>query len=65
MAAAEAAGAAARRGGCYVAWRSLASKFTSRAIAQGEYGTMIKKKLLCSPSYHCDTSLSLRLAAAF
>lgn len=61
-----AAGATARgAGGLYMASRSSASKFTSWAIAQGEYGTMIKKKLLYSAGYQCDTSLSLRLAAAF
>lgn len=66
MAAAEAAGATARGAGrpC-IAWGSSASKFTSRAIAQGDYGTMIKKKLLYSPGYQCDTSLSPPLAAAF
>lgn len=53
------------RGDCISRWRSSASKFTSWAIAQGEYGTMIKKKLLYSPGCRCDTGLSLRLAAAF
>lgn len=52
-------------GGLYIAWKSSASKFSTRAIGQGEYGTMIKKKLLYSPGYQRGSSLSPQLAAAF
>lgn len=65
MAAGAAAGGTARGagGGCSTQ-KSSQSKFTSWAIAQAEYETMIKKKLLYSPGYQYDTILSPRLVGA-
>lgn len=68
MAAGAAAGGTARgrKGGgrgCSTQ-KSSQSKFTSWAIAQAEYETMIKKKLLYSPGYQYGTILSPRLVGA-